>query len=171
MKRQEEGVTALPHADWMAWWGAARLITRTHLWPWRGWCGALSRVDSWRCSGNLPRLTRTRSQYEGSSGSAGRTCAWLADRRSLWSRRLQGWVWNQSETEKERGEGDKEWWWHLSRRTLEAFGTVKKRRILSLTVLRQYTPSPAPVLSTQSWNWRDQMGWGKMASSHQLVLL
>lgn len=42
---------------------------------------------------------------------------------------------------------------------------------ISLTVLQQCTPSPAPVLSTPSWSWRAQMGWERMASSHLLALL
>lgn len=55
---------------------------------------------------------------------------------------------------------------HLSR-----LSALKKWQIISLTVLQQCTPSPAPVLSTLSWSWRAQMGWGRMASSPLLALL
>lgn len=96
MKRQKEGVTERPD-------GILCVSSQTHLWPWRGWCGAPSPAGSWRCSGNRLRLTRTRSRCEGSSGSAGRTCAGPGDRRSLWTRRFQGWVWIQRERETARG--------------------------------------------------------------------
>lgn len=82
--------------------GILCVSSQTDLWPWRGWCGAPSRAYFWRCSGNLLRLILKRSQYAGSCRSAGKTCVWLGDRRSLWSRRFQGWAWSQSERERGR---------------------------------------------------------------------
>lgn len=117
--------------------GCRGLSSLTHLWPWRGWCGAPSRADSWPCSGNLQRPTPTRSQYEGPSGSAGKIFAWLGDLRSLWSRRFQGLAWNQREGR------DKERWWHSSRWALEqAFRTEE--------MANYFTYSPSAIHSISS---------------------
>lgn len=63
-----------------------------HLWPRRGWCGALSPAGFWPCSGNLPRPTLTHSQYVGSCCSAGRIYAWQGVHWPFWSKQFQGWV-------------------------------------------------------------------------------
>ncbi len=96
-----------------------RVSSQTHLWPWRGWCGAPSPAGSWPCSGNLLHLIQTRSQCEGSCWSARRICVLMGGRRSLWTRRFQGWAWIQREREREREGRDKEWRWHSSRWALE----------------------------------------------------
>jgi len=111
------------------WWrrgpdGTPCTPSRTHLWPWRGWCGAPSPAGSGRCSGNLPRLIPTRPRCAKSSGTAGKMFAWLGGRRSLWSKIHPGCAWTQVERERRREREEtkqNKGWRHLSRWALEAF--------------------------------------------------
>lgn len=134
----------------------------THLWPWRGWCGARSRADSSPGSGTLLHPTRTRSQCEAFSGSAGKTSAWPGDRRWFCSRRFQELVWKGTRCRHVRTS-----WCELQRGVLGP----EKGWIPSLTVPRRCTPSPARALSTLSWSWRAQTGRGMTVFSPLLGLL
>lgn len=126
--------------EWLWPDGILCVSSQTHLWLRHGWCGELSQVDSWQCSGNLLHQIQTHPQYAGSSGSAGRMCAWPGNRRSLWSRIFQGWAWIQRE--REGRDEYKERWWHSSRWALEGFRTEE--------MAESFTYSPSAIHSISS---------------------